>query len=355
MNDQEKIFQSLGNVGLSNEKGWERGGLYSPEDVVQKADKLGLTRAMVPVARLMAQYSSASRMHEFLHCFDVALGSVELLKQLQEAGVNPQDYAPQNPQDAFMAGIFHDLVLGLTQSGLENAVSVEALNALVGAEHRVSADSTIYIKGPVEDDLYGTVLLDITGLGDNANLKKTVISAADHGKLVVPVTQATLLQKVLDAIWYHDGNAPIRGHAEAEMLVGDRIDLYEQRRVDAAVVEQGIGKLLGYTVIEDDSWVERSTRTDPDYLHKMVEKKAPGFMQAVQGTRAYDFMVEDLVPRGRSMRTLTSPAFLAGVAKMSGVVRRLEQNPELKAQFGKQIDTLYQRHEQAQQIIGAYK
>jgi len=345
MNKKNEAISLLNQIGFENEKGWSNNGFYTSTEVANMMDKYGVTQALMPTLKLLVEHGSPAGMgHEAIHCFDVADGSAELVKILDESGVSPDVYFPHDTETAFLAGVFHDIVLGLKRESLETAIPREALETLVTPEHAITFGNVVYLKGPIEDDLFGAAMLDVCDLGDNKELQKAVISAAKGKQIVVPTTSSTLLQKVLDGIWYHDGNYPIRGFAEAEMIIGQRLPLYREGLVDDAVMEQGLRKILGYVEIESD-WCERSQKTDIAYLKKYLAKKAPGFLDAIKGTKAYDFVIEDLVPRQRSLRTLDSPAFAIGVDESKKLVESLQKNKELMSKHRELVEELLHKYD----------
>lgn len=338
-----EAHELLKRIGFGAEKGWEMDGFYTPTEALELMKKYSVITQLLPTLRFVDEHIANGSGHETIHCFDVARGAAELVKVLDESGVDPKHYFPHNPETAFIAGVYHDIVLALKRESLETAIPRNILERLVTPQHASTFGDVVYLKGPIEDDLLGAAMLEVCNLGDNLALRTAVISAAKDVPLVVPTTNATLLQKVLDGIWYHDGNYPLRGFAEGEMILGQRLPLYEQGMLSDEIMLQGIKKVLGYINIED-GWEERSRRTDIAYLEKILGKKAPGFLDAIRGTRAYDFVVEDLVPRERSMRTLDSPAFLNGISVSRLTIEELQCNNRLMRIYRQEIEGLAERY-----------
>ncbi|MBS3121937.1 hypothetical protein J4434_03585 [Candidatus Woesearchaeota archaeon] len=341
--ERTEAHDLLARIGFGGEIGWEMGGFYTPTEALELMERYSVTGRLIPTLRFVDEHIANGSGHETIHCFDVARGAAELVKVLDESGVDPKHYFPHDPETAFIAGVFHDIVLGLRQDSLETAIPRNILERLVTPQHASTFGDVVYLKGPIEDDLLGAAMLEVCNLGDNLALRTAVISAAKDVPLVVPTTNATLLQKVLDGIWYHDGNYPLRGFAEADMIIGQRLSLYQQGKLSDEVMLQGIKKVLGYINIED-GWEERSRTTDIAYLEKILAKKAPGFLDAIRGTRAYDFVVEDLVPRERSMRTMGSTAFLEGIIVSRLTIEELQLNQRLMRIYRQEIEGLAERY-----------
>lgn len=358
------FIQQLRSLGLGDELGWEQGGFYSPSDLEAVTQKYSDPRVLHPTLALLQEHGNQYSAHELLHCFDVGKGAAELAEKLQEFNTAKRgigrvnNYFPLDPEDAFLAGVFHDLALAFKPSMFKDPALRLGLAELVKSEAQKAhfTEGVLYNKGPVEDDVFGAALLGRVGLGARKELGVAVISALpveEQRGLAVPAIPLPMLQKVLDGLWYHDGNNPVRGFAEAPMLVGDRLALYDDGVIDVTVINQGLKKLLTYTEPEQgrpaDDWMFRGKITDIFYLERMLEKKAPGFIGSVKGTPVYDFIVEDLARRQRGERSLRSPAFMKGFYVMHDVLKALEARPELSAQFAQQIHELYQRHESVQQ------
>ena len=369
----DQLYDALNNIfpiERKKETTWEmawgekakESGSLAPDELTKMTQDYSRAEVVLPLIKLVEQYKNVGAGHEVLHCFDVAKGSVELLKELQDAGIAEDKYFPHTTEDAFLAGVLHDLGLALKPEAFEEILGFRlALEDMIKREHHYvltgggNPDKPLYNKGPVEDDLFGAALLSVSGLGLRNDVRTALLSSLDaktKAKLTVQTNDLPQLPKVLDAIWYHDGNLPIRGHAEAAMLVGDRLSFYEQGRLTSVDIKQGVDKLLGYTVLED-GWEERSTKTDPAYMEKWIDKKAPGFVALVRGTRVYDFLVEDLVPRGRSVKTMSSPAFWRAVDAMNYVVEQLDQNTLLKEAIG--TDTIRELHKRYHQVQQFYR
>lgn len=353
------FVNDLNALMLGNEEGWVRGGFYGSDELEAMTRRYSHPRVLRPLVHLLREYASLLNTHEILHCFDVGKGAAELAEKLQEFNTGKDHfnsvhpYFPQNPEDAFLAGVFHDIALAFTPEMFTDPALRLGLAELVKdeAQKRVFTDGVLYNKGPVEDDVFGAALLGRVGLGTRTDLRTAVISALsaeEQQGLAVPAKPISMLHKVLDGIWYHDGNNPVRGFAEAYMLVGDRLGLYGTGQVDARVIGQGLKKLLTYTASEEgrpaDDWKLRGRSTDIFYLERMVEKKAPGFIAAVKDTPVYDFIVDDLACRRRGERTLQSQAFRRAVDEMPKLLKTLEGKHELKKVFTQQIDELYRRH-----------
>ncbi len=369
------LYGSLFQV-VPAELGWQNSGMRTAQELTDLVVNNSSAETVLPLVRLVKNYGDRKLGHELLHCFDVAQGAVELLKQLQDAGIPEQRYFPHTTEDAFLAGVLHDLALGL-MSGAFGGISgfVVALRDIIkpdyhhlidgdklSVKHSVFKRHPLYNKGSIEDDVFGAALLSVTGLGLRNNVRVSLLSSVDaHTKkqLTVETKDVPQVQKVLDAIWYHDGNDPIRGFAEAEMLVGTRLSFYDARLVTDVEVEKGLDKLLAYTQdsVQGNTlfqWQSCSRLTNPLYLDKMVEKKAPGFIGLVKGTTVYDFMVEELTPQGRSYRTLRSPAFLDAFFSMPEVLDKLEDRQELKTRLQPKIDELRRRYEAVKEQIKAH-
>ena len=317
------------------------------------------------------QYDPA-RVHQFMHCFDVAVGSEELYiqvmtdKKARTALRIPPGAAVRESsgmEAAFLAGLGHDIILGFKGDAIAQAIPErEVLRRVQKSEREKFEGKAQYIKDAIGDDLRGAIVLAglkthrffPNGVPDSWEYACQELEAGSDLQ-VTTKTRKSLgqfsLYKILDAIWYHDGNWPIRGYAEADALIGDRVRLFKAGAVPLEVVGAGIHKLLGYTEY-DPTWAERSAKADVPYLQRMIEKKAGPFLQAIAETPTYDFVVEDLSHQGRSFRTLRSPAFRAGVELMPEVLQRASRHQEIREAYGHDLDTLMLRYEQAKQLLG---
>src|SRR3989338_4956631 len=274
----DQLYDALNNIfpiERKKETTWEmawgekakESGSLAPDELTKMTQDYSRAEVVLPLIKLVEQYKNVGAGHEVLHCFDVAKGSVELLKELQDAGIAEDKYFPHTTEDAFLAGVLHDLGLALKPEAFEEILGFRvALEDMIKREHHYvltgggNPDKPLYNKGPVEDDLFGAALLSVSGLGLRNDVRTALLSSLDaktKAKLTVQTNDLPQLPKVLDAIWYADGNLPLRGHAEAAMLVGDRMSFYEQGRLTSVDIKQGVDKLLGYTVLED-GWEERS-------------------------------------------------------------------------------------------------
>lgn len=361
------IEEALQTLGFDREIGISQGGWYTTQEVASRT-VFGLSHAISPVD-VVARFHDPARVHEFIHCLDVGFGAMELMLQIikdpqaRERLSFPEEIdGTAASRAAFISGVGHDVSLSLRGDALPEVTPEQTIVQRIDArEVPKVVGKAQYHKDPVGDDLRGALIL--VGLYSAAHRRGTApsgwqeaVSDLEAGSdLKVNRETPRLLgrfspYKVLDAIWYHDGNFPIRGYAEADLLVGDRIKLWEEGKVSLEVVGAGIQKLLGYTLI-DERWAERSTKADPAYLEKMITKKAGPFLQAIEGTPTYDFIVDDLCHRGRSFRTLRSPAFLRGVEQMPKVLHRAYGHQEVCDAYGADLDTLTRRYEEAQAII----
>ncbi|MBI3033006.1 hypothetical protein HYY69_06030 [Candidatus Woesearchaeota archaeon] len=352
------FIQQLRRLGLAHELGWDRGEFYSPSELEAMTRKYSDPRVLYGLLDLLQQHGNPYSMHEVLHCFDVGKSAAELAEKLQEFNTpirQANNYFPLDPEDAFLAGVFHDIALAFKPTVFEDQALRVGLAELVKSEAQKTAflDGVLYNKGAVEDDVFGRALLGKVGLSDRRDLGIAVVSALpleEQRQLAVSAVSIPMLHKVLDGLWYHDGNNPVRGFAEACMLVGDRLPLYDAGKINAQVVAQGVKKLLTYTEPEE-GWKQRGAKTDILYMEKMVEKKAPGFIASVKGTPVYDFMVEDLACRQRGERSLQSPSFMIPFVNFPNVLGLVEQRQELKQRLSSKLDELYQRHQSLRDAI----
>ena len=363
--DKEKAKGFLFHASaLSDESGWANGGLYNPTEIVGEARHFRNFNLsyLVPIVEAIKANGDPARVHEVLHCFDVGFGAAELVQHIakdhkaqEKLGIPPGSLTDDHIHAALLAGIGHDIILSFHLNGINDTTPEALLEARVTSETALKfKGSAQYLKDVIGDDLRGAVAIDRYGTSFPERVRKLAVDSLLNGSDLPTIGEkANLLgkfnpYKVLDAIWYHDGNYPIRGHAEADALVGDRLRLFKEGRVGLDVVAAGVKKLLGYTE-QDSQWQERSSKADLAYLTKMVTKKAGAFIEAIHGTPTYFFVVDHLASLHRSIRTLESPAFWAGVDKMPLVMKDLEGTPEVRAALGGQIDTLHQRYEEVQQ------
>ncbi len=352
----------LNRIGFGNEPSFIDGGLYSVSDLAERSTALGMADSVGGVLGAAASSVAQGRTHELLHCFDVGFGAAALVKNIREdgnaqrkLGLSDDALTDDAVRSAFLAGLFHDIILSYDGSRLEGATPESTIEAVVTPTAAATFQGKAqYIKDAVGDDLRGALVLKASSSHLNPGVCRAAVqlllSGSDIKLREEPQSAFGRLNpyKVLDAIWYHDGNYPIRGHAEADALVGDRLRLFKEGRVGIEVVEAGIKKLLGYTE-QDPRWAERSERPDAEYLVRMVKKKAGTFLDDVAGTDTYAFVVDGLASQRRSKRTLRSPAFWAGVDMMPCVIAQLKGNAQLRASSGEAIDILQQRYDEVQQ------
>jgi len=372
-----KMKEQLMKHGLDTEKGMKNGGWYTPDELVEEVRKYDLEDVTSQLIYPIKWCIDENRTHELIHCFDVGLGAAELVKQVsQDSKANEKLGIPQLTPDytksAFLSGLFHDMILGFKGKEIERAITEKDLIKIVEKKEVSKFQGKAqYIKDVIGDDLRGAILLDkamwLRGFdrdlfsGQDTYVGGTAVHSLFNGSNLEVNSNLRLARKcilgefgsykILDAIWYHDGNYPIRGYAEADAIVGDRIKLFQEGQVEIDVVEAGIKKLMTYTE-QDPEWAERSKKTDAEYLTKIIDKKVGPFMQAISGTPTYDFVVDSLAARRRGHKTLKSPAFWMGVDKMSDVIDQLREVKELKDRFGPEIDLLDQRYEEIQQYKG---
>ncbi|MBI4152924.1 hypothetical protein HY497_00230 [Candidatus Woesearchaeota archaeon] len=371
---REKLKESMEQLGIGKETGLEKGGFWTPDQLYEAFEyfNLGilgetytLGDELASLFGRIADHVDSTRAHELLHCATIALDSAELVrhiasdeKALDKIGV-PRDtvarrdmlVTPQHANASAVAGIFHDLALSLRQDALERTTN----SSLFGTYSPQGFAGPQFAKDQVGDDFRGAVLLDryhegVFGitmeLARGALLSESDVPA--HEGLARKQLGNYNPYKVQDAVAYHDGNYPVRGCAEVDMLVGDRVKLYLAGQIDEATVGKGIKKAMTYTE-EDPAWEERGRKTDVDYLVKMVNKKAPGFIDAIRGTQTFDFLVAQAA-RQRGMQTVNSPAYWAGVAEMRPALKALEGVTELAGKYGREVETLYKRLERLEQL-----
>lgn len=352
----------------------ERMGWYTPADLrpglgANRYDELAiLLEPLVPLLDV------DGRGHELIHCLDVGIGAKTLATTAWTDTVllsrHPElttdlDIVRTAANGAFYSGVFHDLVLAVRGDLIDAAIPEREIEMLVHPDaHGEFKGKAQYLKDAVGDDLRGEILLrsavhNTLSLGEDfsSEFHKRIMQARQHLwegadlPLRHPAPKSAFgfnPYKVLDAIWYHDGNSPIRGHAETDALIGDRLTLYESEKVPIDVVGAGIDKILGYTA-PDPKWEARQTSNDMELLQQIIRKKAGIDLTDLSGTQTYDLIVNDLARRDRAQRTINSPAFWRGVDKMPWVIRRLEDHAELREQFGPKIDELHRRYEAVQQ------
>ena len=366
--DTPTLTTKLNELNIDQEQGFAQGGWYSPAEILHRVQELNVEEITDAAIGRAIEYYDPARTHELLHCVDVGFGAAELVQQIahdkqaqQKIGVNfphEEDSTPEQ-QIAFLSGLFHDIILGYRGNTLESTTPEKDILGLIPPEEEAKVKGKPqYIKDAVGDDLRGALQLYRCGqvipgwLAMHAG--EELLAGSDipvAGKAKKKLLDQFSPYKILDAIWYHDGNYPLRGFAEADAILGDRVRLYEQQRIPLEVVGAGIQKLLGYTEL-DSQWEERSTKPDSAYLEKIVTKKAGPFVQAIAGTRTYQFLIEDLSSRGRGKRTVVSPAFWKGVDLMPAVLEQAQAHNDINEAFKDECSTLYQRLQQIQQYRG---
>ncbi len=359
---------TLRELDLDQEIGFAKGGWYSPTEILQRVQELGVEEVTAAAVDRAARYYDLARVHELLHCLDVGFGSAELVRQLahdpqaqQKIGYtfpHQEDSLPEQ-QVAFLSGLFHDIIVGYQGNTItKTSPEREIIGFIAPAEEKKVKGKPQYIKDAIGDDLRGAIQLYWCGQRIPAWLAvragDELLAGSDLKVLGEPKKLLGQFSpyKILDAIWYHDGNYPLRGFAEADAILGDRVRLYEQQQVPLEVIGAGIQKLLGYTEV-DPQWEERSTKPDAAYLEKMVTKKAGPFLQAIAGTSTYDFVREDLSSRGRGKRTLVSPAFWRGVDLMPVALEQARADNEVNNAFSHELATLQQRLQHLEQYRGS--
>ncbi|MFH1053397.1 MAG: hypothetical protein V1740_03180 [Candidatus Woesearchaeota archaeon] len=371
------MFEEL---GLQDEIGYEKGGFWTPDELLETLESISVSEDVKGLWKHLAKnIETEGRAHELIHCLDVAFGSHDLTHQfLSDSKAKEQVLAGSEtdykPFDAFFSGIYHDISLAFKRYKISSIISTRILTQLLDHQEQPKVIDELwqvrpqYNKDPIGDDLRGYRFLKesaafmIDPLGGMLNPKfiKACYELLKGSDLRLNQESQEFLEndltllgrfspyKILDAVWYHDGNFPIRGFAEADAIVGDRLALFEQGRVNSDVVLAGIDKLLGYTE-SDPQWEERSRNPDVEYLRKKVAKKAGPFMEAVEGTETFDYLVEELASQGRGFRTINSPAFWRGVDLGPGVLKRALENPQLRNLVQPQIEELQKRYEAVEQ------
>ena len=353
---------------LQDEKGLAQGGWWNSRDIQMLPHRL-VALAEQALAPFTDYVEVDGRVHEVIHCLDVALGSYQLGEEINRCGItlpclsdNAVCYGGLPP---FLSGLFHDLSLGFKANRLSDVTPIGDIGEVI--EGSVDLEDPQYNKDMIGYDLRGAILLrKLRKFFQNPSdpLDESTIVVATEDLLrgsdlpvrpeIFQFPPRFLLYKVLDAVWYHDGNYPIRGHAEADMLVGDRVSLFEEGKVPIEAVADGIRKLLTYTEI-DPAWETRSHAVDYEYLRKIVDKKTKGplfdgFLTTYEGTSVHDYVVNELASQGRSLRCINSPAFWRGVDKMPRVLEGVATNNVLYQEFREQIATLQGRYVEAEQL-----
>ena len=353
----ETLTETLTEMGLGEEKG-ANNGFYTPEEITTRLATLPSPSLVDSVNLIFSgeigSSTTPSRVHEALHCFDVGFGAAELVQQIANdgkaqtaLGVSPELFTSEYIQAVFLSGLFHDISLALTGESLPVLMTNDVIKQYAdpSEHHKFEGLSQVH-KDAIGDDLRGAILLERYARipDETRNIAAKALLAGSDLKARDGATPLGNFNpyKVLDAVWYHDGNYPTRGHAEADQLVGDRVELFDKGQADVAFVGKGVKKLMTYTE-EDLAWETRDHTPDAAYLEKVVKKKAGDFLEVIRGTLTYDFVVSCLAARQRGSRTLQSPAFWRGVDMMGRNIKDLERRPELKAAFAEQIDTLYER------------
>lgn len=364
--------QNRMNKRFEAEKGWTNGGLYTPAEIRGRLDTFD---AREPVTRLLEgleEYVDPARDHEILHCFDVGFGAAALTRQIASDSeamgrLGIGEITENHIRQALYTGLAHDAALAIDANHLPKATPWGEIALQTGLNFRSRLARPQYAKDDIGDDLRGAILLrdNLVGAGCIAyDATSDLLAGSDcqvhHVEQPRKLLGSVSPYKVLDAIWYHDGNWPVRGVAEGYALVGDRVELFKEGCVDEAVVIAGIEKLLKYTD-PDPEWLQRDTKVDVPYLERWVAKKAGPFMQVIKGTQTYDFVVEELAAQGRGMRTVRSPAFHRGVDAMFNAHLLLlevtipKSGLKLDPSVNPKVEALYQRWQEADAIIKSYR
>ncbi|MEK6868217.1 MAG: hypothetical protein AABX98_05345 [Nanoarchaeota archaeon] len=351
---EKTIKQVLEESELRREIGWENGGLYTPDELTVGVQSYGMENELTQLVDRLISMSKIDRGHEILHCFDVGFGAAKLTKQIAQDGGAMQALGIENVSEdhikaAFITGLLHDAMLSMSNDALRKNILKQDIVALVKqSEVPKFARIVPYGKDAVGDDLRGVVLLEKYGQAISKKVRTLaradLLAGADLQVTAgaMELVGAVSPYKVLDAVWYHDGNFPVRGMAEAAIVLGDRVTLYRAEKLSIGHVIAGIDKLLSYTE-EDPNWEKRETQVDVPYLEKMIAKKAGPFMKRIIGTKTYDFVVEELAAQQRGLRTVQSVAFRNGIHE-AGLI--LQEARELfTGDNAKKIEILQGRYE----------
>ena len=358
-----------------------------PREIVGKVKEYGIdANHLVPLVNLIQRNGDRARAHELLHCFDVGFGAAELVQHIandpqaqEKLGILPGSLNEDHIRAALLAGLGHDIILSFRGSTIETTTPESLLEALVTPEAAAKFKGNAqYLKDVIGDDLRGAIVIDTYSTSFPESVRVLAVNSLLNGSDLPTIGKETNLwskfnpYKVLDALWYNDGNYPIRGHAEADMLVGDRLSLFNRQKVNADIVVAGVKKLLGYTEqdLQQLDFPNGPSDTDPStmaiwqlrgipvkswgvstYLKNIVAKKAGAFLDTIEGTQTYDFVVYDLASRGRGECAVRSPAFWAGVDKMPKIIGNLQESGVCGGPFEtiKDIETLSRRYEEVQQ------
>jgi hypothetical protein len=232
MNETKNIETLMEKLGLGQEIGYKKLGFWTPQEFEKKLDenqlnKHGLKEQVIYALNAMVPLiEPRGRAHELVHCIDIAFGSQELYKQILQHeqknpifGLSEKHYDPKHAVAIFMTGLLHDIVLGIPQQNLQNEVS-GTINNFVQIPNQVN-QTVFYNKGPIEDEAFGAVIahqlikdLYSQEVVVSSFLKEQGLTSKRNVENVIPGFN---VEKVIDAIWYHDGNFPTRGHAELAM------------------------------------------------------------------------------------------------------------------------------------------
>lgn len=366
LDERLELTQALDSLGFAREKGWKHDGLYTSTEIVERVEEYGLVQPIGSFLRYLVDNdlgNEGKQAHEVLHCFDVGLGAAALTRQIAEDGeaqhkLGLDEVTEEDVQAALLSGVLHDMALAFGTSALPVVTPLDAIAALVAPEEVAKfSGKTQFAKDVIGDDLRGAVLLDRYGGAFSEGVRgKAYADLLAGADLTVRSGGHVLLNtvspyKVLDALWYHDGNLPVRGFAEAYPLVYDRAKLFLEGRINQEELQRGIKKLLAYTE-EDPAWEQRDTAVDVPYLEKMVKKKAGDFMELVKGTQTYQFVVDELAAQGRGKRTLNSPVFCVGVDAMQETLSVLDRAISSDEET---LRTLHSRYERVCELVQQYR
>tara|TARA_Y100000310_G_scaffold338648_1_gene428888 strand:+ start:1917 stop:3098 length:1182 start_codon:yes stop_codon:yes gene_type:complete len=362
----QELEETLDRLGLGEES-LESGNWYNAREaalaLVDNPDDPFTAKELAQVLSSIEGSIDKARAHELQHCINVGVDSKNLVDAIFTEPdawriISGEDLPSTEEQrhisrGALYAGVLHDLFLTLKGSDLSKVTPVANLDR-IARNYKSDSQLPLMIKD-TDDDVAGAVLaLEYLPPSEARDYAVAMLLAGSDSDVILPVNTKSKpfpFHKVQDAIWYHDGNYPIRGHAESEAIIGDRIKLFEEGKVSIELVEAGVTKILDYTM-PDLNWHNRDHTEDREYVGKHIDKKThtPGLVQKMIDADVYASTIGKFTAQGRSARSLQSPAFWNGVDEMPDVISRLDANPAFRESFGHKIDHLTERYEMAQTI-----
>src|SRR3989344_7280964 len=168
-NDELFLQMALHAYGLRDEIGIDKSGWHTPAELTAVLKQAGLVESAVSaLTPRMNDIGAMYRAHELIHCFDVGLGSRELMQFVstdadtqRKLGLDERAFSEVQFEAAFLSGLYHDMILAFSGDRIALATPSATIEKLVTPEAGVSIRGKAqYLKDAVGDDLRGAILLN---------------------------------------------------------------------------------------------------------------------------------------------------------------------------------------------------